>query len=212
MNDLEYLLSYGSLGDFGRFRAARPVSCRRGDRFVVRSSRGLEIAEVLQPATPRHARFLPNTTVGQLLRPATPEDDAAAVLHQRRGSEVLRRGADLIAQLGLELELLDVEMLLDGDHAVLHHLRWAECDVRPFVSALSREFSLHVSLQDLTRNGAAVVEEESHGCGSCGSEGGCGSCGSGGCGSCGSADTGADEVKAHFAGLRQQMERRTPLL
>jgi hypothetical protein len=210
MNDLEYLLSYGALGDFGRFRAVRPLDCRRGDRVVVRSPRGLEIAEVLQPATPRQARYLPNTTVGQLLRRATPDDNAAEAAQQRRGSEILRRGTALIGEMDLPLEVLDVEVLLDGEQAVLHHLHWAECDVRPFVSTLSREFALHIRLQDLTRAGALAPEEETHGCGKCGIAGGCGSCGAGGCGSCGSAD--ADEVRAYFAGLRQQMERRTPLL
>ena len=68
MNAVEYLLSYGLAGDFGRFRAPGPLECRRGARAVVRSHRGLEIAEVLRAATPRHAHFLPNTSVGQLLR------------------------------------------------------------------------------------------------------------------------------------------------
>jgi hypothetical protein len=206
MNDLEYILSYGALGDFGRFRAVRPLDCRRGDRAVIRSPRGLEIGEVLQSATPRHARFLPNTTVGQLLRIATHDDDAAEAAQRRRGCEMLQRGAVLIGELDLPLELLDVEMLLDGEHAVVHHLHWAECDVRPFVSSLSREFSSHIRLQDLTR--PIVSVEESHGCGRCGSEGGCGSCGSGGCGTC----SGSSEIKEYFAGLREQMERRMPLL
>src|SRR5207248_1796316 len=78
MDGLEYLLGYGLRGDFGRFRAARPLACRRGDRAVVRSHRGLELAEVLCPARPGHAAFLPNTSVGELLRLAAPEDEAAA--------------------------------------------------------------------------------------------------------------------------------------
>ena len=63
MDHLEYLLRYGLAGDFGRFRAARPLALRRGDRAVVRSHRGLELAEVLREAAPGHAPFLPNTTV-----------------------------------------------------------------------------------------------------------------------------------------------------
>jgi cell fate regulator YaaT (PSP1 superfamily) len=210
MNDLEYLLSYGALGDFGRFRSARPLGCRRGDRAVVRSPRGLEVAEVLQPATPRHARFLPNTTVGDLLRLATPADEENVAALRQRAAAILERGASLLAELDLPVALLDAEVLLDGEHVVLHHLRWDECDVRPFVSTLSREFALHIALQDLTRADALAVAEESRGCGRCGIEGGCGSCDSGGCSSCGSGS--ADEVKAYFAGLREQMERRVPLL
>ena len=151
MNAVEYLLSYGLAGDFGRFRAAGPLECRRGDRAVVRSHRGLEIAEVLREATPRHAHFLPNTSVGQLLRLARPEDEETAARMAERAQELFERGSRLAREWGLPLELLDVEILLDGQHAVLHHVRWGACDVRPFVSTLSREFGVHILLTDLTR-------------------------------------------------------------
>jgi cell fate regulator YaaT (PSP1 superfamily) len=202
--DLEYLLRYGLQGDFGRFRPVRPLACRRGDRAVVRSPRGLEIAEVLRAAAPGHAVFLPNTTVGQLLRLVTPEDERAAARRLEQGRQLFDRATRLAAETGLPLEVLDAEVLLDGAHAVLHHLRWGACDVRPFVSTLSREFELQLTLADLTRAQSAAEEA---GCGRCGSPGGCGSCGSpGGCGTCGSASP--QEVQAYFAGLREQMERR----
>src|SRR5262245_60924346 len=83
----EYLLSYGTLGDFGRFCPVVPLTCRRGQRAVARTARGLEIATVLGDARPGHAHFLPNTSVGQLLRLATPDDDAT----ERRRRDDARR-------------------------------------------------------------------------------------------------------------------------
>lgn len=208
----EYLVSYGSLGDFGRFRTTRPLPCRRGDRAVVRSHRGVEAGQVLGAATSGHAPFLPNTSVGALLRLATPADERALENSHTRGQELFTAARGWAADLALPLEVLDVEVLLDNDHAVLLFVRWDECDLREFVSGLSKRFSLHVLLQDLTRpsasapNGAAVE----HGCGSCGA-GGCGSCGAGGCGNCSTAGQG---TQAHFASLREQMmaHNRTPLL
>lgn len=217
MEAVEYLLSYGLQGEFGRFRASRPLSCRRGDRAVIRTHRGLEVGQVLCAATPRHAHFLPNTTLGQLLRHITPEDERQLDQYQQRGLEVLQRAATLAEEMQLPLELLDSEVLLDGEHVVLEHLRWAECDVRPLVSTLSREFALHVLLQDLTRPtmaslpGEEAGEEEHEGCGreNCG-EGNCNSCGSGGgCSSCGA---GAQDDQAYFSQLREKMEQRVPLL
>lgn len=217
MSASEYLIGYGLTGEFGRFRSALPAAFVRGDRVVVRTHRGVEAGQVLRAAEAGHARFLPNTTVGQLLRPFG-EDDARAEagLHDRR-SEIWGRASRLAEEIALPLQVLDVEVLLDGEHVVLHHLRGADCDVRPFVSTLSREFNLHVLLADLTRSGESTLHETAddhadHGCGSCGSEGGCGSCGSGGgCESCKTVVPAADA--AHFAGLREQMERqRTPLL
>jgi hypothetical protein len=210
MESLEYLLGYGLRGDFGRFRAARPLACRRGDRAVVRSHRGLELAEVLCPARPGHAAFLPNTSVGELLRLAAQADEAAAARARGRGQELFGRAAKLAAGLGLPLEVLDAEVLLDGKHADLHHLRWAECDVRPLVGTLSREFDLCLTLTDLSA--PHLEEEEPHGCGREGCGGGnCGSCGSGGgCSTCGVS---GGDVKAYFSELRERMERgRTTLL
>lgn len=207
----EYLASYGAAGDFGRFRPVKPLRLRRGDRCVLRTARGVETGEILCPATARHAHFLPNTSVGALLRPLDETDETILVTRAATAEELLRAGRALIGELNLPLELLDAEVLLDGDHAVLHHVRRGTPDVRPLVSQLSRRFEMHIGLVDLTRQ--EHEEHEDHGCGSCGSEGGCGSCGSGGgCGSCGSTKTAPDQ--AHFAALRDQMEHhhRVPLL
>ncbi len=209
MANLEYILGYGLAGDFGRFRSAAPLSLARGERAVIRTDRGLEMGQVLRPARPRHATFLPNTTVGQLLRPTSPEDEDRAEKMGARADEILAEGTALIETLGLPLALLDAEVLLDSEHALLHYLHWDECDIREWVSRMSRRFEMHVALIDRTAPAAA---EEDHGCGSCGSGEGCGICGSGGgCGSCGSAKP--EETQAYFAGLREQMERqRVPLL
>lgn len=199
--ELEYLAAYGVLGDFGRFRAAGALACRRGDRVVIRTGRGLELGEILRPATAGHAHFLPNTSVGPLLRLATPDDERQAVLLSDRVSLFCAEATSRATELELPIAILDAELLLD-EHAVLHYVRWQDCDLRPLVSGLSRRFDVGVLLQDLTRS-----EPAEHSCGSCGS-GGCGDCGSGGgCSSCGTD-------RAHFAGLREQMLDRTrvPLL
>jgi cell fate regulator YaaT (PSP1 superfamily) len=207
----EYLLSFGRSGEFGRFRASASLRPRRGERMVVHGPRGVEIAEVLRPATPQHARFLPNTSVGQLLRRLTPDDERNERAMRQRGQQLFQRATQLAEELRLPLVLLDVEVLLDGEHAVLHHLHEGETDVRPFVSTLSREFALHLTLIDL--GGAAeTVEEEGCGRPNCGhgADGGCDSCDSGGCGSCGSAK--APDMELYFAQLREQMERQRTAL
>jgi len=211
-SEREYVIRYGLLGDFGRFRPAVPVDCRRGDLAVVRSPRGLEVGHVLCPATPPYDRFLPAATAGTLLRLATDEDKRAAKRARRLGQEVFNEARRRAETLTLPLEVIDVEVLLDSDHVILHFVRWADGDLRDLVSTLSKQFAMHVLLQDLTKADAA---HEEHGCGSCGS-GGCGSggCGSGGCGTGGCSSAKADDVRAYFAALREKMQNRTrtPLL
>ncbi len=210
MTHQEYLLSYGALGDFGRFFPAVPLTCRRGQRTVVRSHRGLELATVLGEARPGHAAFLPNTTVGSLLRLATPEDEALAVRRRQDARCLVDEARSLTGRLGLPIEILDAEVLLDGEHAVLHHVRWADFDPRDLVSSLSPSCDAHIVLLDLTGGPSAGVAEEGaeKGCGrpDCGSEGG-GGCGTGGgCSTCGLHNMA--DLKKHFAGLRTRMEEK----
>jgi hypothetical protein len=178
----EYLLSYGTLGDFGRFHPVRALTCHRGQRAVVRTARGLEIATVLGAAQPGHARFLPNTTVGQLLRLTTPADEQTECRCRDDARRLFEESRLLAASLGLPLEVIDAEVLLDGEHAVVHYLRAADFDPRPFVSGLSRAFDVHVTLFDLT----GPIAKEDHGCGrpdcgngggGCGTHGACSTCG-----------------------------------
>jgi hypothetical protein len=211
----EYLLSYGTLGDFGRFRPLRPLVCRRGDLAVVESHRGMELATVLCPASPGHAAYLPNTSVGRLLRLAGHLDEETAARVRERGRSLYERARCLSVEQSLPLEVIDVEVLLDNQHAVVQYLGWDAFDAPPFVSKLSTEFEVHITLQNLAA--APQPGETEHGCGrpDCGRTegGGCSTCGTGGgCSTCGAAKP--EDVRAHFAGLRAQMEQahRTPLI
>jgi hypothetical protein len=210
MTTQEYLLNYGTMGEFGRFRAVVPLDGRRGDRAVVQTHRGLEIGVLLCPATPGHAHFLPNTTVGQLLRLVGAADECQAQEMARRSQLIFQDARGLAGELGLPLEVVDVEVMLDGEQAVLHHVHWGEYDERDLVSALSRQHGLRLRLHALR----TAPEPGEHGCGreDCGraSGGGCGTCGS--CSTCGQGKS--PDMKAYFAALREQMHRdnRTPLL
>src|SRR5947208_908343 len=105
---MEYLLSYGNAGDFGRFRPVRPMQCRRGDRAVVRTHRGEEIGVVLCEATPGHAHFLPNTTLGQIVRLASADDEAVARTLRKRSEQIFADSRRLASDLALPFEILDV--------------------------------------------------------------------------------------------------------
>jgi hypothetical protein len=212
-NDAEYLVSYGTSGDFSRFRPMTPRAYERGDRVVVRSTQGLELGEVLCRATEDHSRFLSRTALGELLRPASEDDERAAERARRRALAIAEDARRLAHEMGLPLEILDVELFLDGSQATVNHLRQLECDYRPLVSTLSRKYDVLIAMQNL----ALPAELEDKGCGKpgCGQieGGGCSSCSSGGCGTGGCATgcgSGAkkEDIAAYLAGLREQMEKR----
>lgn len=182
MHAREYLLSYGPVGDFGRFRAPASLSCRRGDRVVVRGPRGVELAQCLCEAQPGHVELLEQVAVGDILRPAATNDLQHAERLRRRSRCLLDDACAAAARMELPLAILDGEILLDGGHAILYYLTAAACDALPLLDFLAERYRLPVSLYDL----ALPREPEAFaacGEGKCG-EHGCNSCGS--CGSCGS--------------------------
>lgn len=205
----EYLVSYGTDGEFGRFRAAADADYQRGDRVVVRGPSGLELGLVMCRATAGHAAFLSRTALGELLRTATEQDELAGERARGRGLLMAEVATALLRELGLPLEILDVELSLDGRQATVYHLRRSDCDYRPLVSTLARRFDVLVTMENL-----ADPVLSAGGCGKPGCGGGdCGSCGSGGCGeSCGRSIR-PDEIAAHLAALAgNHPNGRTPLL
>jgi hypothetical protein len=184
----EYLLSYGKAGDFGRFRPVVPLTCRRGDHAVVRTERGTEMGVVIRQANEGHTRILDGKHVGQLLRLATPEDHERVNRWREREQLVFAASRAAAERLGLPLEILDVEIFLEGRKGVLYYLQWAESDPRPVLDLLANDFQILVTMQDLKlpQSLEEVDAPELEACGSgCGREGGgCGSCQSGGCSTC----------------------------
>jgi cell fate regulator YaaT (PSP1 superfamily) len=210
----EYLVSYGKTGVLGRFLAAAPAVYRRGDRVVVQGGRGLSIGTVLCEATERHMRVLAAAQEGTLLRRVLAEDQQAERDGRRVAEQIFADCRRLAAEMRLPLEVLDVEMSLDGRRAILQYLAGAGCEATALLDQLAARHGVQVWMENLAAPKHEDVEEAG-GCGKpdCGrSSGGCSTCGSGGgCSSCGSSKV---DMRDYFAHLRDQMDRRsrTPLL
>src|SRR5262249_59112628 len=103
---------------FGRFAADEPLPLSRGDSVVVLTPRGVELGTVLCAATSSHARLLTTSAAGRLVREASAADRTAATALAERGRQILDAGAGLARQLALPLQILDVEVLLEGGRAI----------------------------------------------------------------------------------------------
>jgi hypothetical protein len=208
----DYLVSHGKSGAFGRFLADGPLELSRGERVVVRTSRGLEMGVVLRRANDAHSSVMSHLPVGALLRRATGDDEQAAARLQALAHALFGDSRRLSEELALPLEILDVEVLFDRSKAILHYLNSAACNAEPMVAALAQSHGISILLENLAT--PSVVEVSEGGCGKpdCGrGAGGCTSCGSGGCSTCGS---GGVDLRPYFAHLRGQLEdqQRWPLL
>jgi cell fate regulator YaaT (PSP1 superfamily) len=211
----EYLVSHGKTGVLGRFIPVVLATYGRGERVVIQSDRGLSIGTVLCEATERQARILVSAANGKLLRRVQPEDEAAQKDCCALAERLYADSRELAMELHLAVEILDVELSLDGSRAILQCLAAANCDPTALLDQLAARHGIQVWLENLT--GAKSDEEEEHaGCGKpdCGRTegGGCSTCGTGG--SCTSCGSGKVDMKDYFAHLRDKMDGkpRTPLL
>lgn len=201
MSEQIYLVNYGQGGFLGRFRSS--ASHERGERVVVRTTRGLEISSILGTGSASSAG---PPMEGEILRAATCADDATERTLRNESSTLVMSAQQLAETLNLPLMFLDGEILFDRQTAVLQAVHWDDCDATSLFETLSVQHGLHVQLADLT-----TTPKKESGCSTCGSEkSGCDSCGTGGGCSTGSCSKGSvkspEELTSYFAGLRKQME------
>jgi hypothetical protein len=201
-----YLIRYGVMGHIGRF-AALPgcdTGLERDQLVVIQTHRGVELGEVLVPvggmnalqqngwaeSAARSSIDNPSpsspTDRPHLLRPARPED-----LIRRQQAEESRPSRFALCQRVLHdgnwpVELIDVELLLDGNATVLHYLGPHQIDMRPLRAWFRMACDLEVVLEPFGIDPESELpdwmtetEDEEEGvesrCGNC-------DCGAGGCG------------------------------
>jgi hypothetical protein len=201
----QFVVSFGKSGALGVFNAPMPFVLRRGDQVVVHTERGIEVGSVLCPATIRQARLLGAGAAGALLRPLGA-DDAARLPELRRLSQRLfdaaRDGAEAHR---LAVEILDVELLLDGRHAIVQFVG-NEAGLDALAHGLEQAFPVEIRLENLAPPRSRADDEPRCDKPDCGrNAGGCTTCSTGGgCSSCGSARV---DMRDYFAHLRDKMEK-----
>lgn len=172
-----FLVRFGAMGHVGKFRATA-VPCSRGSRVVVRSSRGLELGEVLLAVGTGDPIVDGQPESGELLREMTDDD---RVLERRlcdgkqRAFDACRR---LLEERRLAIDLIDAEQLFDGQTLIFYFLGEAPPQMAEVTNQLAEQYAMHVQFRPF---GAGADD----GCGSaCAREaGGCGlpGCGGGQC-------------------------------
>jgi hypothetical protein len=206
----QFVVSYGKSGALGVFTSSEFLFLRRGQRVLVKTSRGTEVGSVLCPASIMQARLLGASSSGLLLRVLTLQDESD---HDRLAGieqSIFETGRAWAKRDGLELEILDVNVLFDGAIAIVQFVG-NDAGSKSLAEALEQRFALAVRLENLT----AAKEEHEHfhcdkpDCGRANGGDGCTTCGAGGgCSTCGS---GATDLREYFGHLRAKMESRIPL-
>ncbi len=173
----------GAMGHVGRFTAVDAVRYPRGARVVLRTSRGLEIGEILAEC---EAPIERGTGDGAILRGMTTEDHLLEARLEKNRDAAYRACQRRLAELGIQATLLDAEHLFDGRSLYFYFLG----DVTPEIEAVTQELA---EVYDSVAQFRQFAETMVAGCGpGCGTEeatgGGCTTCAVG-CAVAGSCST-----------------------
>jgi len=213
-----YLVNHGKNGALGSFRVSAPLALRRGEKVVLETSLGLEVGAVLGPASVLQSRRLGDA--GMILRRVQHSDEFELLQGKARADALFDQARILCRRLNLDLELLDVDLSLDGRQALLLVLAGDNVNADPLIEELERLFAMDIKIQNRAAPAPLTEVEEEAGCGKpdCGKKddaegGGCTSCSTGGGCSTGCGSKGVD-LRDYFSHLRTKMEadNRVPLL
>lgn len=145
----KYVVRCGVMRSLGVFSSREGEHYPRGARVVVRSDRGLEAGEVLCEATEEAVAHLQDPKRGQLLRKMSADDerDLERMHGQERNEfEVCER---VIAEMGLDMRLIDVEHILGGERVVVYYLSENRVDFRELVKRLASEFQTRIEMRQI---------------------------------------------------------------
>ncbi len=145
----EHVVRYGVMRFLGVFSAAAGRGYLRGAKVIARTDRGLEAGEVLCEATPDALNHLKDPGAGQILREMTVEDRHELSRMQQQSREEIKVCQQHIDQLGLKMQLVDVEHLFGGERIVIYYLAEARVDFRELVKLLAGEFQTRIEMRQI---------------------------------------------------------------
>ena len=177
-----HFVKTGLMGVLGTYEASDFRTYARDQRVICRTVRGLEWGTVVcdighQDSTAGSTSDGPfQRCDGDLLRTTTPDDEMIIERLDRFRDRAFEACRELLAQRNLQVTLVDVEHLFDGESLFFYFLGETDSRIESLTQELAEAYDRKVKFKKF-------AESLSQGCGpTCGTEES--SCKSSGCGSC----------------------------
>ncbi len=143
-----WIVRHGTMRFLGTFEPDRE-DFARGDEAVIRTDRGLELGQVLCPASPKAVELLSEPTRGRLVRKLTDDDRAQRQRMKELEREELETCGQFIEQRHLQMDLVDVEHLFGGERIVFYFLAEKRVDFRELVKDLAQQMQTRIEMRQI---------------------------------------------------------------
>jgi cell fate regulator YaaT (PSP1 superfamily) len=145
----KYVVRFGTMRSLGVMSARGGDLHDRGTQVVARTNRGMEAGEVLCEASENAIANLKNPSHGQILRTMTAEDVNEAFHIRAQEADEFTTCKRTVAELGLQMELVDLEHLFGGERIVIYYLAEDRIDFRDLVKQLAAEFQTRIEMRQI---------------------------------------------------------------
>lgn len=160
-----YIARHGATRVVGEFAPPSDQVFRRGQPVLLKTERGLEVGEVLCPATRALVDHLPEPSRGTIVRGMTEEDKGRAAELKARQQREFAAAVEIVAQRRLQMELVDLERLFGGERVIIYFLSEKRVDFRDLVKDLAREFQTRIELRQIGVRDEAKLKADFGDCG-----------------------------------------------
>ncbi len=145
----KYVIRHGVMRHLGVFSTRGSDSFTRGAQVIARTSRGLEVGEVLCEANELALANLTDPKNGQILRETTADDagELRRLLEQQQHEHATCQ--QHIDRLQLDMRLVDVERIYGGERVVVYYLAEDRVDFRLLVKELAHEFQTRIEMKQI---------------------------------------------------------------
>src|SRR5690606_24823280 len=121
----------------------------RGMQVIIRTQRGIESGEVLCEATEHVVANMVDPKGGQILHEQSEEDKREIRRLAEQEEREHKACRDAIAQLNLDMKLIDIERLFGGERVVVYYLAEDRIDFRQLVKDLAKEFQTRIEMRQI---------------------------------------------------------------
>ncbi|MEN1681490.1 MAG: regulatory iron-sulfur-containing complex subunit RicT [Planctomycetota bacterium] len=145
----KYVVRHGVMRQLGVFSTRGGDRYTRGARVIARTNRGQEAGEVLCEATKHVQSQMSDPRTGQILRTLSGDDEVELRKLEEHAQRELEACRGKVAELGLEMDLVDAEHLYGGERAIFYYLAEGRVDFRELVKELAREFQTRIEMRQI---------------------------------------------------------------
>lgn len=144
-----YVVRYGTMRRLGVFSARGGDRYARGQQVIARTTRGQESGEVLCEATDHVISQMKETRGGQILRGSSHDDEVELRKLQEQQQQELEVCRQRVEELGLAMDLVDVEHLYGGERVVFYYLAEDRVDFRELVKNLAKDLQTRIEMRQI---------------------------------------------------------------